>query len=30
MINEMAMVGLDRIELTWDTNKIVVLTAIAM
>ena len=30
MVNEMTMVGLDRIELIWDTNAIVVLTVIAM
>ena len=30
MINNMIMVGLDKIELIWDTNKIVVITAIAM
>ena len=30
MINEMTMVGLDRIELIWDTNTIAVLTAIAI
>ena len=30
MINEMAMVCLNRIELIWDINAIVVLAAIAM
>ena len=30
MINEMTMVGLDRIEPIWDTTTIVVLTATAM
>ena len=30
MINEMTMVGLDIIKLIWDSNTIVVLTAIAM
>ena len=30
MINEMTMVSLDRIELIWDTNAIVVLAAIPM
>ena len=30
MINKITIVGLDRIELIWDTNAIVVLTAIAM
>ena len=30
MMNEMTIVGLDGIELIWDTNTIAVLTAIAM
>ena len=30
MINEMTIVGLDRIEPIWDTNTILVLTVIAM
>ena len=29
-MNEMTMVGLDGIKFIWDTNAIVVLTAIAM
>ena len=30
MTNNMTIIGLDRIELIWDTNIIMVLTAIAM